>query len=527
MSLPGPVVSEQTGGRTHPGLPGLVLLLAAGSLVPIWAVSTLPLQDLPNHLLKVDLFQRIVRGDPAAQSIYGLNLKLLANYSCYVALLLLAPLAGKMAAAKIFVSACLVLLPVAALQWLRKVNPENAALALAVPALGFNLFLMMGNLNFCLALPLYLFCLAALPLPGEAARRFSPRFMLLATLLYFTHGFVFLTLVGGVACLLLLDGNRALVRASLGLVPGLICLATTLYSAVASAGGEAEAFHPAFSAPGLNSIRLALVWLLNPHGWGFDTSLALGWIAVMAVAAWGSVRAAAGEAARGKKLRDLLRSHRFLALGGLLVLAYLAAPDQLRDWFHLRMRFSPLAVLTLLGGMKLPSWRMLRRACLAILVAAALAIQARNLQELRRRGADVEEYLAGMDAVEAGSSLLPVENLDPGPKYRANLHSWAYYAMEKGSWSPYLHAQPSYNPIVYRVAPWGPGEGMPLPAGDDLRRVAACYDYLILWNPQEGDAQALRPYYDLVRAHRRLRIWRNRAGVRLSRPDRTPECRKD
>jgi hypothetical protein len=503
-----------------------VLLLAAGSLAPIWAVSYPPLQDLPNHLLKVDLLERFLRGEVAPRAVFAPNLKPLSNATCYVAILLLAPLFGKMGAAKIFLSACLVLLPVAAFLFLRRVNPGNAILALAVPPLGFSLFLMMGNLNFCLALALYLLCLAALSEPKAGALGFSLPFAILATLLYFTHGFVFLALAVAVSCLLIVDYSEALLRTALGLIPGLLLMGTTLLGALSPEGG-AGALRPAFSRPGLDSIRLALVWLLNPHGWGFDTPFALGWVAAMTACGLWTLWEGAGRSAKRGEGRRLLRENRWLVVGGLLIVGYLAAPDQLRDWFHLRMRFSPLAVLTLLGGMKLPPRRAVRAGMAVVLLAACLAALARNFQEFRRQSADVEEYVTGMEAVEEGSSLLPVENLEPGPKYRPNLHSWAYYVMEKGGWSPYLHAQPSYNPVTYVAPPWGPGEGMPLPSDPELRRVAACYDFLILWNPKDGDARALRPYFDLVRASRRLRIWRNRGGLRRALPSENRWCRLD
>ena len=47
-------------------------------------------------------------------------------------------------------------------------------------------------------------------------------------------------------------------------------------------------------------------------------------------------------------------------------------------------------------------------------------------EQIRERGAQVQEYVSGIEAVEAGASVVPVENLEEGPKYRDNLHSWAY-----------------------------------------------------------------------------------------------------
>jgi hypothetical protein len=506
-------------------LRALLLLLGIGSLVPVWAVRFLPLQDLPNHLLKVDLLERFLRREAWVDAIYAPNLRPVANATCYAVILLLAPLVGKMAASKIFVSACLALMPAAAYRWLRRVNPENALLALATPAMGFNLFLMMGNLNFCCALMVYVAALAALAAPARG--RFPAAFTLLATLLYFTHGFVFMILAGVTGCLLALSFSRDLLRKAAGLLPGLLLMIGTLLFSLLSGPGGAGALRPAFARPRLDLARLALVWLLNPHGWGYDTVVALGWVGALGGATLWTLATLRSAGAPSPRRNDLLRRNPWLVVAALLALGYLLAPGQLRDWWHLKMRFSPLLVLALLGGVRLPKERGIRIATAALFVAAALAIQMRNLQEFRKRSGDVEEYLAGIDAVEEGSSLLPMENLEPGPKYRVNLHSWAYYLMAKRGWAPYLHAQPAYNPVTYRVTPWAPGEGGAVPGDEALRRAAACYDYVILWNPRPGDARALRRYFDLRRAHKRLRIWRNSFGRRGGAPADQPACVAD
>lgn len=132
----------------------LLLLLTAGALVPIWAAPVPPLQDLPNHLLKVDIFERFARGEDGARQVYSLNLRPLANYTCYVVLLLLAPFASLITGARILLSIIVMALPWAAYGFLRRVHPEGTLFALAVPAMNFSLFLMMGNLNFCLGLAL-------------------------------------------------------------------------------------------------------------------------------------------------------------------------------------------------------------------------------------------------------------------------------------------------------------------------------------------------------------------------------------
>jgi hypothetical protein len=87
-----------------------------------------------------------------------------------------------------------------------------------------------------------------------------------------------------------------------------------------------------------------------------------------------------------------------------------------------------------------------------------------------------------------------------------------------------MHAEITHNPIIYRVIPWAPGEEAGLRGEHALRRIAACYDYLLIWNTRQGDAALLGPYFTIVRATTHLHIWRNRLGVRRSTPASNPAC---
>ena len=507
-----------------PAVRALLALLLVGALVPIWIAPVPPLQDLPNHLLKVDILRRWMRGEPEVREIYALNLKLLANYTCYAVLLLLAPFFSLINAARILLSLIVVGLPLSAYAFLKRVNPQNTLLALAVPALNFNLFLMMGNLNFCLALALLLLALRIFVAEGGRAGRSHLGFAVAATVLYFTHGFVFLILCGGVVALLALDFRPERGPRALGLVPGILSLATVVLGTLHSGGEAAGALRPVFAPFEPGGLRTAHVWLVNPHGWGPDTPFALAWIVVIAACALGTLVASLRGLRSGTALRGLLRQNPWLAIALALGAAGLLAPMQLQEWYHLRARFSALTALTLLAAIRLPRGRGLRACVIVVCVVSALAIEARNTREFRLRGAQVQEYLSGVGAIEERASIISVENLEEGPKYRDNLHSWAYYVIEKGGWSPYLHVQPSYNPLVYRVAPWHPEEGQPLGTEESIRRMAACYDYLLLWNPKPEDAVALQPYFSVVQSTSHLRVWRSRAGVRRNRPATEPAC---
>jgi hypothetical protein len=502
----------------------LLVLLCAGALVPIWIAPFPPLQDLSSHLLKVDILRRWIQGETFVRQIYSLNLKLHANYTLYGVVLALSPFFSLLNAARIFLSLIVAGLPLSAYAFLRRVNPESTLFALAVPALNFNLHLMMGSLNYCLALSLYLAALTIFLARGHPRWRPDLLFTFLATVLYFTHGFVFLALVGTVAILLTIDFRGSGLRRGAGLLPGLFCFATTLADTLKSGDHAAGALRPYFRGVGLHSLKSAVVWLIDPHGWGYDTYFTLAWLAALGSCYLSEIIAAGVSVRKTPNLKEALRRNAWLIVATLLLAGFVLSPVQLRDWNHVRPRFIPLAVLTLLGALRLPARKSLRLALLAILVLAAIAVEARNTREFKTGGARVQEYLAGMQDVEDRAAVVPVENPEAGPRYGINLHSWAYYSISRESWSPYLQAQPSYSPVIYKVVPWGPTEGQPLGPEMTIRRMAACYDYVLLWNSKEGDAAALRPYFVVVRATAHLHLWRNRLGVRRNTPESNPAC---
>src|SRR5262249_15670570 len=126
----------------------LLLLLTAGALVPIWAAAIPPLQDLPNHLLKVDIFERWLRGEEGVRLLYALNLRPLANYTCYAILLLLSPFAGLLTGARILLSIIVTALPWSAYGFLRRGHPRGPPLPPPLPPPSFTLFLLVGTTHF-------------------------------------------------------------------------------------------------------------------------------------------------------------------------------------------------------------------------------------------------------------------------------------------------------------------------------------------------------------------------------------------
>ena len=507
-------VADRSGRWIVAGMVGLTLT----ALVPLWVATPLPLQDLPNHLLKVDVLQRYLAGDAQAREVYELNLRPVPNLACYWVILALSPLTGLVGAARLFVSLCVVGLCVATFVLVRRVNPENTIVSLVAPGIVYTDFLSKGFLNFTLALPLYVAGLIALANPEPGGRR-AGWLCVLATAIYFTHGFVFLALGGAavaLAVLMRLPRREAAVRLGCFL-PGAVLFAVWLHGGVGGPSVDAAAA----AVGGSPSVATwdALGWLL---GAAYGSAAAASWlVALAALAVCTLLQLARDRATRRFPLspRDAL-----LALGLVLAVAYYATSGAAGP--NVSVRFVPLAILTALGGLRGPRARGLRAGLAMLLVASTLGLHARNAAAYVRRSADVAEYLRGMGAMQPGASLLPIDLERQPAGSRVNLHAWAYYHIERGGWGPYAHAWRSQHPVAYRVRPWGPtefAEGDWFPP-ETARRAAACYDYVLVWGGDDAQLTKLGEDFVPVYAGGRLHVWENRSGVRKRPPAAVPEC---
>jgi len=464
-----------------------------------------------------------MRGEPDVREIYDLNIRLLSNYLCYVVIYGLAKVVDMMTAAKIFVAWYVVGLPWMAYAWLRRVNPENVILALAVPILTPSLFLAKGNLNFCAGLVIYLAGLWVVEDHKARSGWLAFRMSLLSILLFFTHGLVSLTLMGAILCLTVIESKRRAIFCAVGILPGAALFAAMFLKQTAS-GDASRAMEPIFSAPDRTLFTDAFGWMVSPFGWGLDSYPALVVVLILAVLVvltllesircWSDV-----------SLGECLKLNRIGVVSVFLCMGYVLAPVRLADWGHLRVRFLPLAAFTLLGWIRAPRRGPTSWILISVFAISSFSTGARTVREYTRGSDRVVEYLKGLDAVEPGTSIIPIDIDDVEEKdVRTNLHSWAYYEMARGGWTPYLHAYPTYHPVVYKTKPWAPSEDLrgQVLAEPDLVHISACYDYVLLWTGLSGLEDvwetALTLYYEPLYRSADLVVWRNKQGIRRASP---------
>jgi hypothetical protein len=492
------------------------MALTAATILPVWTVQHVPLQDLPNHLLKVDLLRRLLADDPLAVQVYAINPRPIGNWTCYAVLLGLSVFMSLEMAGRVFVSACLLALPLGVWVALRRLNPDSLLLCLAIPAIGPSLFLNKGMLNFCAALALFA---VALPLvhreataaPGRSAAALG----LLASALYLTHAFVFLALLSVAMAYALLHARTARWRSlALSFVPGILCFMGVLASEFASSR-PSSGLLPAWQLPDAALAWEIVSWLFNADRWTWNRYLAVAWIVSFGTCVVVSLPVLR-QAGRPQRL--------WLWLAACSAAAFILAPSGLGDWAHLRARLIPLTLLLALPGLSLPAGRLARLALVAIFSLASGAMAARQWADYHADSARITQYLSGVASLERGASLLPLDLEPARGGVHVNLHSWAYYQLARGGWGPYLHAYGTYHPIVYRRHVWAPPEDVQQRELTTalFDRVAGCYDALLLWAPDAATERAAAPSFAELYRNGSLLLARSRKHVDLQ----APECRE-
>jgi hypothetical protein len=404
--------------------------------------------------------------------------------------------------------------------WVRGRNPENLLLALVPPGIAYTAFTLKGFLNFIAAEPMYLACLLLVSRPNFR-RRHAVALGVLALVLFETHGFVFLAMLGAVAWFLLVAAGswRDALRRGAAFLPALALLAIWAWRCIGlpSAGEPSNgATWPLVEYP-LGHLVDGYEWML---GSAEQSPFARLWLAVLMLLIGYTVWRVGKELTGSSSLRETAARHAFLTVGAAMGLFYVAGPDLPER--HAAVRWLPLAVLTIVAGLSAPRPRVLVG---ALLVVCTLALYSNTASALVAGTTDVREYLAGMAVVEPGASVLPIEGEAEGESDRTTLHAWGYYHIAHGGWGPRVHAWQGRHPIYYRTPLWAPPDGEPTSLTREVvARAAVCYDYVVLWDATDDGAAQLSSDFELANTAPRIHVWRNRAGVRRRSPLALPAC---
>jgi hypothetical protein len=465
-----------------------ILILAAALLIPIWSAAFPPLLDYPNHLARAFVlshlnspeftFAKFYRADWGAYPYLGMDASLAA-----LGRLLPIEIAGR-----VFLSLCVVALPLAAWFFLRQVNHDEDTPALWALLIAYNVFFLEGFLNFDLsmavgfvALGLWLRWLVQ----ASAARWIAA--LVAFTTLFFAHlvGFAISGLI--VAAYLLFDRRpfRDWIWSGALALPG---VAFYLHSSRIGLSANKIVFH------GMQEKIESLGMILH----GYSPRLDL--ISLVALAAW--------FFAAWWRNPEFHWNFKWLGIAIFLFGLFWAIPWMWGEGSDLDIRVLPVLFIVILATARVGT----RAKWLAMIPLVLFAAQTVSMT---RHFTGAQPELAALarsfDIVPRGALVLPIVEGDQDPIERPFTHFWAYGVIRRGWFSPYLMDEPGQTPmrIVYdSYTPdgfWNHEYEEP----PDWKQVQSDYDYVWAYDVQKFSS-SLADIGEKVYSYGALEVYRIR-----------------
>lgn len=468
----------------------LLGVLIAIHLLPLWVLPYFPSQDGPAHLSLANTLREYDGPDGQVLRDYFVrDPGAVTNWFVYFVLAYGLGFLPVALAEKVFLSAYVVLLPLAARYAVRGVEPRNAFLALLVVPFTYNYLLAMGFYNFSFSVVAFLFALGYWIRNREGMGwREGIIFALLALWVYVCHVISFGVLVAAIGTLgtweVLSRGwsyARRLGGTALALVPSLVLM--LLFMTSSSLGTNSL---PVFYKL-LQLVTLDCLVSFDPatRYFGYGAALLLGGLAAWALT------------------RRPLQGHGWLAVVVVFITLVLVMPTNVGVGGFISWRLSLFTVLALvlwLAHFEPPApvrrWIAILSSCLALGLLGLLWTRWFSVDDY------MAEYLAAGELIPEGSTLLHLSHAHNGRwpdgrpiafRIEPFLHAgsripagkpvadlWLYAADFKGYFP--LHYRPERNP--YDHIGIGPRPEEAPPRVEFLtypERTGGRVDYVLLW----------------------------------------------
>jgi hypothetical protein len=416
----------------------VALVLFALAAWPLLLVDLPPFQDLPNHVASVHILTH-----PDLYPEYVFNGFLKSN-SLLTLWLYVMDSHGLFGAARAFTAIVLAVnalaLPLFVLHFAGRRGLLVATLFVWPLVHGF--FVSMGMLNFAFAFAFSLILLTVLDRQRE--RPTVVRGLAIAATsigLWYAHPFP-LAIMGGLVALHVASRAtwQARIRAGLALL-----------SPLAPAGilFLVAAYLHLVKAEQTTAVASASYSYLNPmeivgHFW-LDVSGAL--------TRWGSMTIVPALLLPWFARKQLRLTRTFFSTPAMafLTAAYVALPVMMSNWWYLNCRLVPF----LWAGLALRLPAKLPRPVTVVLVVCALSFSAVMGIDYVRLDHDRAAFTAGMDAVPARATLLPLlfKHRKTSDFTASLTHAWGYYTVMKNTSAPLVFAVERSYVISYREFP--------------------------------------------------------------------------
>jgi hypothetical protein len=438
-----------------------IFVLSLLGIAPIWMVARMPLLDYPNHLARNFVLYHL--NDPQ----YHFAQWFRADWGLYpyvgmdIIIVGLQRFVGIETAGKIFISLCVLSLPLSVFWFLRWVNKGHDLLAFFALFVSYDMFLLQGFLNFKLSVSACFFICGLWFWYWEDHGSVLKWVVLLVA----TTGTYFIHLIGfaitGMILFLYLVFSRAHFKAFVQLIllflPGCVLFLLSRPGLEKNTELQFRYFH--------EKLLAAVAVPVHGFSYGFD-NFAMLVLAVCFVIAY----------CRNPEFK--WNGPWVLVLPSLFAFYWLL-PLSWGQTFDIDIRLLPALFILLLASAKVGR----RQKYLAY---AALLLFAARLFNTTAYFRGEQEQLTKMsrsfDYIAPGSKVLPIVESgdDDDQLLRPYAHYWSYAVIQRGAFSPYLFDIKGQTPLRITADPYAPDDFWNLEYKDEpeWKEIQNDYDYV-------------------------------------------------
>jgi hypothetical protein len=492
-------------------------------LVPIWAARYLPTTDGPSHVFNAWALGQLAGWSsggaagpgqaagaaPLLARYLEINPQPVPNYLTHVALAALMLGLAPAAAEKVLVSGYVLLMAGALWYLAGAVERERAWLALLGLPFVWTTLLQLGFYNFCFGMALFLLALGLWWRHRlRPSLRFAAALDALLVLCYFAHILPAVLALGGIGVLWAASLRRERWRGHLAHLAILApAAALPAWFTLIRQGSPGYPSYASWQSLWVDLAHLRPLWAFVDERGLTGAILAVvfaGWILFTLLRE--------GRPWRRPRLRE---EDGFLALALLGAGLYFASPEGAAGGSMLKPRLLLVPFLVVLPWLAARLGRWGRAAAVLALAALAARPALYALPCYRAGGRDVESFVRGLDAVPAGSVVVPLvfDHHTTSCLWTGTVdHAAGYAAVARGllDYDNY-EASTDYFPLRYR--PWVSAHGALTIESDPLhlevRRLQSRADYVYCWRmpPESPIAGRLERRCQLVAAGESWRLY--------------------
>lgn len=499
----------------------IIIILFLLHLIPIWIFKFIPTQDGLNHVYNAYILKEYNNpAYPKFREVYDLNLKLSPNWSAhaffFIALYVMPPLLAE----KLYVTACIMLLPLSFFYFLRAVDKRLMFWGLMGFLYSYNYLFHMGFYGFALSVSFYFFALGYWWKYRYDFRAYNVAvFYLLAIATYFCHLFSY-----GVLLLSL---------------PVLACTSAVLpdnpsrswkeriRTLLITAGYSIPAYFILFDSFLSNPESKERIYRSSAELWNFfvsvrslvsfnDQYIPISWrllgligLGVLWTLIAGKMLGKSRPAESRSVGRFLDQRDGFLVLFIIMTVIYFRIPWQIGPpaWFNDRLNLFLFPVLLAWFACYYPRW--LKYSISVMIISLSLIHLGLTVRDYHLLNKDMKEFTSGAHLI-APNSAVSIMSSDwangdwHGPiKYLSPFyHDTCYYCLGNGShYVANYEPKYSYFPLLYKKE-----------EGYWKFEYPGVINYMLVWRTDENSNEVKQLYtdYELIHKTKNLKLFRHK-----------------